>query len=144
MLFISAVFAEETKDSPGLDPVSEGITLVPPSGDKIDKAIVEAAKKDTFGVFAGDTKSLAKGSGITWNHHGWSEWRKWFTEKRACCNTTAYQNGSPVYHYSVAYLMDGAGGIHGRHYGYGIGYSETASDWGYAGYTSVTGYGLPD
>lgn len=142
MLFTATAFANNT--APSLDLNAKGITLTPPTANQATQAVIDAAARDTFGIyFGGSNNSIATISSIDWDHDGWTEWRDYYTEKRACCETTAYENGSAVYHYSVAYLKTPAGGIVGRHYGYGTGWSHAESDWGYAGFTAITGYGLP-
>jgi len=136
MLFTTAVFAKNLV--PGLD--VKGITLIPPTANQATQDVVDAAARDTFGIYLGETSGTRS---VDWDHNGWTEWRDFYTEKRACGETTAYEAGEPVYHFTVAYLKTPAGGIVGRRYGYGTGSSHAESDWGYAGFTAVTGYGLP-
>jgi hypothetical protein len=138
MLLGSVVFAQNTAAVVNVG--SNDVTLIPPTGSQIDQAIIDAAAKDTFGIYFGST--TAKSSGVDWDHDGWTEWRNFYTEKRACCTTTAYRNGQPVSHYSVAWLQTPAGQIVGRNYDYGVGYTSVKSEWGYAGFTAMTGYGL--
>lgn len=140
MLLTTAVFAQNTAE--GVNLGSNGITLIPPTGSQFDQAIIDAAAKDTFGIYFGSTK--VKSSGVDWNHNGWTEWRNGYTQKRACCTTTAYRDGVAVDHYSVAWLESGAGQIVGRNYDYGTGSTSAQSNWGYAGFTAKTGYGLDE
>lgn len=138
MLFTTVVSAKNL--APDLDVDVKGITLTPPTANQATQDVVDAAARDTFGIYLGETDGTRS---VDWDHNGWSEWRELYTEKRACCDTTAYEDGQPVYHFSVAYLETPIGGIVGRRYGYGTGSSHAESDWGYAGFTAITGYGLP-
>ncbi len=140
MLFTATAFANNT--APSLDLSAKGITLTPPTANQATQAVIDAAARDTFGIyFGGSNNSTASISSIDWDHDGWTEWRDFYTEKRACCETTAYENGDPVYHYSAAWLGS-AGIVYGYNKNYGTGSSEAQSDWGYAGYTAYTGYGV--
>lgn len=143
MLLTTAVFAQNT--AKGVNLGSNGITLTPPTGSQFDQAIIDAAAKDTFGIYFGSTiNSQTRSSSVDWDHNGWTEWRSYYTQKRACCTTSAYRDGVAVDHYSVAWLESGAGQIVGRNYNYGTGYTSVESDWGYAGFTAKTGYGLDE
>lgn len=136
MLFATVAFANNT--TPGLDLDDKGITLTPPTANQAPPDVIDAAAKDTFGIYLGKNSSAKS---INWDHDGWTEWRNVYTQKRACCETTAYENGVGVYHYSAAWLGE-AGLVFGYDKNYGTGDSHAESDWGYAGFTAYTGYGV--